>query len=76
MQYDPEQKTLTFSNDHEVEQFHNQVSLLLRNAMFQATKGIEDGAQAAEISKEVFKEFAIVTRALNTLRRSLPRHGQ
>jgi len=75
MQYDPESKTLTFSSEQEVEQFHSQLSLLLRHAMVEASRGVEDAQQAKAISREVFKECAIVTRALNVLRGSLTRRA-
>jgi hypothetical protein len=73
MDFDPEKNTLVFSNGREVEQFHSQLSALMRNVMFEASKDVEDAEQAKAISKEVFREFAVVTRVLNTLRQSLPR---
>lgn len=75
MDYDPAAKTLSFSNDREVAQFHSQLSALMRVVMFDASKHIEDAEQAKAATKEVFREFAVVTRVLNTLRGSLPRGG-
>ena len=75
MDYDPEHRTLSFSTEREVEQFHSQLSALLRSVMFEASKQIEDAEQAKAVTKEVFREFAVVTRVLNTLRGALPRGG-
>lgn len=74
MHYDTATRTLTFGSDTEADQFHRELSALLRHAMVEASRGVEDAEQAKAISREVFKECATVTRALNALRKELPRH--
>lgn len=76
MKWDAEQQTLTFGSLAEAEDFHTQLSALLRSAMVSATRHIEDGAAAKELSKLVLQDHAAVMRVLNALRTGLPRHGQ
>ncbi len=73
MKYDPEKVTLEFASREEVEEFHLQVSALVRLAMVQATRTVEDPEQAKDLSRDVMKEFRAVMRALNALRSGLPR---
>jgi hypothetical protein len=73
MKYDPESVTLEFASREEAEEFHVQVSALVRMAMVQATRTVEDPEQAKNLSKDVMKEFRAVIRALNALRSGLPR---
>jgi hypothetical protein len=73
MKYDSTAHTLAFTSEEELRQFHLQLSALIRSAMVQATGTIEDPEQAKGVSRDVLHDFAIVVRALNTLRRGLPR---
>lgn len=75
MHYDRASRTLTFGSDEEAGQFHDELSALLRHAMIEATRTVQDAEQAKAISREVFKECATVTRALNAFRKELPRHS-
>lgn len=70
MNYDGEGKVLRFSSKEEVEQFHAELSALIRGAMVGATRHIEDPEAAKAASREVMKEFHTLMRALNVLRGS------
>lgn len=76
MKYDPETRTLTFSSDHEVDELHRQLTLLLRHTLTEASKTVEDGTAARAISQSILKECAAVTRTINTLRRSMTPRAQ
>lgn len=76
MKWDPEVHTLTFGSLAEAEDFHTQLSALLRAAMVQATRHIEDGEAAKALSKVVLQDHAAVMRVLNALRTGLPRNGR
>ena len=73
MRFDAEDNSLGFSSRAEAEEFHLQLSALLRTAMVQATRHIEDPAEAKDASREVMKEMRAVVRAINVLRSTLPR---
>ncbi len=73
MKFDAERNALGFASRDEVQEFHNQLSALVRLAMVQATKQIEDPAAAKDASRAVMKELRAVVRALNVLRTTLPR---
>ena len=75
MKFDPETRTLSFHSAHEIDEFHRQLTMLLRLALNEASRGVEDGKEARKISQGVLKECAAVTRALNTLRSGLPRNA-
>ncbi len=70
MKFDGEGQVLAFASREEVEQFHTELSALIRGAMVGATRHIEDPAAATEASREVMKEFRTLMRALNVLRGS------
>lgn len=71
MSWDPATRALTFSSDEEVEAFHAQLSVLVRQAMMNATRHEPDAQRAKDLSREVMKELAAVMRALNALRAEL-----
>jgi hypothetical protein len=73
MKYTADAATLEFASLEEVNEFHLQLSALVRTAMVQATRHVEDPDQAKDLSREVMKEYRAVIRALNVLRASLPR---
>lgn len=75
MRYDPSTQALIFGSASEAEGFHDQLSALVRAAMVQATRTVEDPQQAKALSREVFREYASVMRALSSLRDVLPRRG-
>lgn len=73
MKYDPETKTLRFSSEEEVVEFHVQLTDLVREATVAANRSAPRGAAAVEASRQVLKQVHVVARALNALRRHLPR---
>lgn len=73
MKYDPEHRALVFSSQEELEEFHRELTSLMRASMVEGTRRIEDPQKAKTVSREVFKDFRAVTRTLNLLRRALPR---
>jgi hypothetical protein len=72
MRYEAGSSSLHFRSADEVRDFHLQVSALIRGAMVQATRTVEDPARAKELSRELLKEYGVVIRALNALRSVLP----
>jgi hypothetical protein len=72
MKYDPEKVTLEFASREEAEEFHLQVSALVRVAMVQATRTVEDPEQALNLSRDVMTEFRAVS-ARSTRSGGLPR---
>lgn len=73
MTWDADTNTLSFASKDEAEKFHAELSLLLRGAMIQATKLVEDPQKAKELSRLVMQDNAAVMRALNALRTGLDR---
>lgn len=73
MKYERESATLNFRSQAEVEAFHAELSGLVRAAMIQATKAVEDPKAAVELSRAVMKDYRAVLRALNALWRGLAR---
>lgn len=73
MKYDPASNSLRFASPDELEQFHLQLTDLVRAAMVNATRHIPDGEQAKVVSREQMKELRTVMSALNTIRAALPK---
>lgn len=73
MTWDAEQHSLTFASAEEAEAFHTELSMLLRAAMMQATRHVEDPEKAKAFSRLVMQDNATVMRALNALRTAMPR---
>ena len=73
MTFDPETRALKFGSEEELEQFHVELSSLLRTIMVASTKHIEDEHLAKDVSREVYRENHTLVRALNALRQSLAR---
>jgi len=75
VKYDPDSRTLRFASENEVLQFHSQLTDLIREAMQTAGEGAAGHDEVVERSREVMRERAVLMRALNALRRFLPRQG-
>ena len=73
MKYRRDENNLSFSSEKEIQDFHLQLSALLRQTMVHATCRIEDPEQAKVASRRVMQEFPLLLRALNALRAGLPR---
>ncbi len=72
MKYDPTERSLQFATDDEVERFHKELTLLLREVVTEASRhGDRDQGKAA--AKSVFKDVPTVLRALNAFRAHLER---
>jgi hypothetical protein len=72
MKYDDESRTLRFVSDDELRRFHDDLTDLLRTATVNATKNVEVDV-ATQRAQAVMKGHATVLRALNAIRRALPR---
>ncbi len=72
MKYDDETRALRFGSPDELRRFHDDLTELLRTATVAATAGVEV-AVATERAREVMRRHAPVVRALNAIRRALPR---
>jgi hypothetical protein len=73
MKYDATGLRLEFASAEEAKEFHLEVTALIRLAMVEATRAVEDPEQAKGLSRDVMKEYRAVMRALNALRSGLPR---
>ena len=73
MHYDAEERRLTFDDDGEVQAFHAEVSVLLREATIAASSSTDDAELGAARAKDLLERFGRVTAALNALRAHLPR---
>jgi len=75
MRFDPDSRALRFASTEELERFHHELSALVRQATFAAHSSEEDAEAARALSREVFREFSVVMRTLNALRKHLPRQA-
>ncbi len=73
MNFDPETRALIFASPSEVEEFHRELTDLLREAMMHGTRHIEEAAQAKGVSQQLMRENRALMSALNLLRRYVPR---
>ncbi len=69
MNFDPAQRTLQFSSDEELAEFHQEMTALLREVTVSVSASTQDAAQARTRALEVLKEFKVIARLLNTLRK-------
>lgn len=76
MKYREEEPSLRFGSPEEAEAFHLELTALVREVMVAASTGVREADQAVANTREVFGRYKTVARALNSMRRSLPRHGQ
>jgi hypothetical protein len=70
--YDRDAKTLRFSSDEELTAFHGELTALLREVTISVSSATQDAEQAKAGAREVLKQFRVVTRILNALRRAQP----
>lgn len=73
MKYIPESAILAFQSAEELQDFHLELSALVRAQMIGATCRIQDAAQAKRRAREVLRQYRTLLRALNALRQGLPR---
>jgi hypothetical protein len=72
MRYDPSSRALSFASVEEVDEFHVELTALLRETMIHTTRRIADSHEARNASREVMREYRLLMRAINALRRELP----
>lgn len=75
MKYEPETRTLQFASPEELESFHRELTALLREVTIAVSGATPDASQARERAREVLREFKVVTRILNAVRKGNPRAG-
>lgn len=75
MRYREEETSLCFASPEEAASFHGELTELVREAMVAAGGSERDVEAAVDRNRDLFKRFKTVARALNSMRRSLPRHG-
>lgn len=73
MRFDEKTTSLQFASAKEAQEFHLGISALVRGAMVEATRSVDDPERAKALSREVIKEYRAVMRALNAFRTVLPR---
>jgi len=76
VRYREEDPSLRFGSPEEAEAFHLELTALVREVMVAASVGVRDADAAVAGTREVLGRYKTVARALNTMRRSLPRHGE
>ena len=73
MKYNPKTKMLEFSSDEGVSKFHDQLTQIMRFAMSNVgdeNTGVQEGAN---LTREFFERYSVLTEALSSLRAHLPR---
>lgn len=73
MRFEPDTRSLVFASQAELESFHRELTELLRQAMMDATRQVEDPTQATRVSQQLMRENRVAMSALNQLRRHLPK---
>lgn len=74
MKFDPDSRSLRFGSPEELDRFHRELSILVREATVSAHAGEKDAQAARALSQEVLRKYGAVMRALNALRAHLPRN--
>lgn len=75
MKYEPETRTLQFATPDELDAFHRELTLLLREMTVSVSASTPDAGQARDRAREVLREFKVVTRILNAIRKRAEGHG-
>jgi hypothetical protein len=75
--FDPEQRTLHFASDEELASFHQELTMLLREVTVSISAATPDAEVAKQGAQQLLKEFKLIARLLNALRRqqAVPRAG-
>jgi hypothetical protein len=69
VEFDLEQRTLRFVSDEELASFHQELTALLRQVTVSISSSTTDAEQARKGAQQVLKEFRLIARLLNSLRR-------
>ena len=70
MKLDSETHTLRFASAEELDSFHRELTILLREVTVSVTGSTKDAVEARDRAKEVLREFRVVARLINTLRKN------
>ena len=69
MKYEPESRTLQFASPEELDSFHRELTALLREVTASVSSTTPDANAARDRAREVLREFKVVTRILNAIRK-------
>jgi len=69
VRYDDQALTLTFANPDELATFHKELTALLREVTISVSASTKDANEARDRAREVLREFKVVTRILNAIRK-------
>jgi hypothetical protein len=67
---DADNLTIEFSSAEELDAFHRELTVLLREVTVSVTGKTSDANEARERAKDVLREFKMVARIVNAFRRS------
>jgi hypothetical protein len=73
MKYNSKIKTLEFSSDESVFQFHDQLTELMRFVMSRVGDDATSEDEALALTREFFERYSALSDALSSLRAHLPR---
>jgi hypothetical protein len=73
MKYNSKTKTLEFSSDESVFNFHEQLTELMRFAMSNVGSDEISEVEALGLTREFFERYSALTDAMSCLRAHLPR---
>ncbi len=73
MKYEPESRTILFTSQDELDAFHHELTGLLREVTLSVSATTKDPNEARDRAREVLREFKIVTRILNAIRKRADR---
>ncbi len=73
MKYEPESRTIFFTSPDELDAFHHELTGLLREVTLSVSATTKDPNEARDRAREVLREFKIVTRILNAIRKRADR---
>lgn len=74
MKYSSANKTLVFSSDDEVIEFHDQLTDIMRAVMSGVGGNEINETEAFDFTKRFFDRYAILTELLSQLRAYIPRN--
>lgn len=69
MEIDPTTHTLRFDSAEQLDAFHKELTLMLRELTVALSASVQDVHQARARAEQVLKEFRTTTEVLNTIRR-------
>jgi hypothetical protein len=69
MEIDPATHTLRFDSAEQLDAFHRELTLMLRELMVALSTSVPDANQARAGAEQVLKQFHTAAEVLNTIRR-------